>query len=299
MSFYTNFAAPNGSFDDQFKDLLLRILQSGEIRGDRTGTGTLSVFAPPQIVVDLSLGTWDAESGRTRHPWPVTTLRKINAQAALVEMLWVLKGDTNTAWLKQNGVNYWDKWADPNGQLGPVYGAQMRNFGGFGRLPSHGIDQLTNVVESLVTNPFSRRHMISLWNPVEEVHMQLPPCHGCIIQFYAGMDGTLSVSMYQRSCDVVIGLPYNIAMYASLLYCVAALTGRTPGKMIFQLGDAHIYRNLEVQALQLTGRTPMAEATIEIPEHLVSLDSLERVEPHEFTIRDYVSHPAISCPVSV
>ena len=278
-------------FDFQFQKLVRHIFDTGSVRGDRTGTGTTSVFCPPPLVIDL-------EESHIKGPlwWPATTLRKINPQAPLTEMLWVLRGDTNTEWLKKHGVNYWDKWASASGDLGPVYGAQMREFGSsFTGMP---VDQLKKAIRGIMSNPMSRRHMVSLWNPAEEHLMRLPPCHGNIIQFYVS-EGGLSMSMYQRSCDVVIGLPYNVAMYTAFLYIMCKMTGLLPDRLIIHLGDAHIYSNLETQAHEMLGRTPYEESTIELPDNLVDLASLETLVPSDFRIRDYISHPAINCQVSV
>lgn len=202
----------------QYLDLLQHVMENGSDRGDRTGTGTRSVFGY-QMRFDLAQG------------FPALTTKKLHLRSIIHELLWFLKGDTNIAYLKENGVSIWDEWADENGDLGPVYGAQWRSW----PKPGGGhIDQIANLVESIKTNPNSRRHIVSAWNPAEVDEMALPPCH-CLFQFYVA-DGKLSCQLYQRSADIFLGVPFNIASYALLTMMVAQVTGLKAGDFIHTLG---------------------------------------------------------------
>ena len=218
-----------------YLDLLKHVLENGSDRGDRTGTGTRSVFGY-QMRYDLADG------------FPVLTTKKLHLKSIIHELLWFLKGDTNIAYLKQNGVTIWDEWADENGNLGPVYGAQWRSW----PTPDGGhIDQIANLIDGIRKNPSSRRHIVSAWNPALVDGMALPPCH-CLFQFYVA-DGKLSCQLYQRSADIFLGVPFNIASYALLTMMVAQVCDLQPGDFVHTLGDAHLYANHFEQArLQLT-----------------------------------------------
>ncbi|MDX0755775.1 thymidylate synthase [Sinorhizobium medicae] len=262
----------------QYLDLLEHVIETGTDRGDRTGTGTRSVFGY-QMRFDLSQG------------FPVLTTKKLHLRSIIHELLWFLKGDTNIAYLKEHGVRIWDEWADENGDLGPVYGYQWRSW----PTPDGGhIDQIATLVEGLKTNPNSRRHIVSAWNPALVDDMALPPCH-CLFQFYVA-DGKLSCQLYQRSGDIFLGVPFNIASYALLTMMVAQVTGLEAGDFVHTLGDAHIYRNHFEQAqLQLT-RTPKPLSRMEINPAVKDLFSF-RFEDFELTGYEADSH--IKAPVAV
>ncbi|WP_341857909.1 thymidylate synthase [Sinorhizobium medicae] len=262
----------------QYLDLLEHVIETGTDRGDRTGTGTRSVFGY-QMRFDLSQG------------FPVLTTKKLHLRSIIHELLWFLKGDTNIAYLKEHGVRIWDEWADENGDLGPVYGYQWRSW----PTPDGGhIDQIATLVEGLKTNPNSRRHIVSAWNPALVDDMALPPCH-CLFQFYVA-DGKLSCQLYQRSGDIFLGVPFNIASYALLTMMVAQVTGLEAGDFVHTLGDAHIYRNHFEQAqLQLT-RTPKPLPRMEINPAVKDLFSF-RSEDFELTGYEADSH--IKAPVAV
>ncbi|TWA19300.1 thymidylate synthase [Sinorhizobium medicae] len=255
----------------QYLDLLEHVIETGTDRGDRTGTGTRSVFGY-QMRFDLSQG------------FPVLTTKKLHLRSIIHELLWFLKGDTNIAYLKEHGVRIWDEWADENGDLGPVYGYQWRSW----PTPDGGpIDQIATLVEGLKTNPNSRRHIVSAWNPALVDDMALPPCH-CLFQFYVA-DGKLSCQLYQRSGDIFLGVPFNIASYALLTMMVAQVTGLEAGDFVHTLGDAHIYRNHFEQAqLQLT-RTPKPLPRMEINPAVKDLFSF-RFEDFELTGYEADSH---------
>ncbi|MCF6360757.1 MAG: thymidylate synthase [Cyclobacteriaceae bacterium] len=230
----------------QYHDLMKRILDEGVEKGDRTGTGTISVFGH-QSRYNLQEG------------FPVITTKKLHLRSIIYELLWFLKGDTNISYLKENGVKIWDEWADEEGNLGPVYGYQWRNW------PAPNgkhIDQITQIIDQLKTNPNSRRIIVSAWNVGEIENMALPPCHA-FFQFYVA-DGKLSCQLYQRSADVFLGVPFNIASYALLTMMVAQVCGLQPGDFVHTLGDAHLYSNhIEQTNLQL-GRTPKKLPTMKI-----------------------------------
>ncbi len=222
----------------QYLDLLQHVLDNGIDRGDRTGTGTRSIFGT-QMRFDLSKG------------FPVTTTKKLHLRSIIHELLWFLKGDSNIAYLRENGVRIWDEWADDDGDLGPVYGVQWRSW----PKPDGGtLDQITQVVEQIRTNPNSRRLMVTAWNPALVDDMALPPCH-CLFQFYVA-DGKLSCQLYQRSGDIFLGVPFNIASYALLTMMVAQVTGLKPGEFVHTLGDAHLYANHFEQAREQLSRLP-------------------------------------------
>ncbi|MET3664680.1 thymidylate synthase [Caulobacter sp. 1776] len=272
--------APKAAADHperQYLALLADILANGVQRGDRTGTGTLGVFGR-QIRFDLAKG------------FPVLTTKKLHLRSIFIELLWFLKGDTNIAYLKDNGVRIWDEWADENGDLGPVYGKQWRSWAApDGRV----IDQISNLVENLKTNPNSRRHIVSAWNPADVDDMALPPCH-CLFQFFVA-DGKLSCQLYQRSADVFLGVPFNIASYALLTLMVAKVVGLEPGEFVHTFGDAHLYLNHLDQAREQLTREPFAFPTLKIADKR----DLFAFEYEDFTLEGYQAHPHIKAEVSV
>ncbi|KEQ07972.1 MAG: thymidylate synthase [Alphaproteobacteria bacterium] len=262
----------------QYLDLLHHVLEDGTDRGDRTGTGTRSVFGY-QMRYDLEQG------------FPVLTTKKLHLRSIIHELLWFLRGDTNIAYLKDNGVTIWDEWADENGDLGPVYGAQWRSWPA---PDGRKIDQIANVVESIRSNPNSRRHIVSAWNPAEVDEMALPPCH-CLFQFYVA-DGRLSCQLYQRSADIFLGVPFNIASYALLTMMVAQVTGLKPGDFVHTLGDAHLYADHFEQArLQLT-RTPKALPRMHINPEVTDLFAFTY---EDFRLDGYEAEPSIKARIAV
>lgn len=261
----------------QYLNLLADILENGVQRGDRTGTGTLGVFGR-QIRFDLAKG------------FPVLTTKKLHLRSIFIELLWFLRGDTNIAWLKDNGVRIWDEWADENGDLGPVYGKQWRSWA----TPAGGsIDQIQNLIEGLKTNPNSRRHIVSAWNPADVEDMALPPCH-CLFQFFVA-DGKLSCQLYQRSADVFLGVPFNIASYALLTLMVAKVVGLEPGEFVHTFGDAHLYLNHLDQAREQLTREPYPFPTLTIADKR----DLFGFDYADFTLEGYEAHPHIKAEVSV
>ncbi|MBO9542915.1 thymidylate synthase [Caulobacter sp.] len=261
----------------QYLALLADILENGVQRGDRTGTGTLGVFGR-QIRFDLSKG------------FPVLTTKKLHLRSIIIELLWFLKGDTNIAYLKDNGVRIWDEWADENGDLGPVYGKQWRSWA---TPDGRSIDQIVNLVENLKINPSSRRHIVSAWNPADVDDMALPPCH-CLFQFFVA-DGKLSCQLYQRSADVFLGVPFNIASYALLTLMVAKVVGLEPGEFVHTFGDAHLYLNHLDQAREQLTREPFDFPTMKIADKR----DLFGFEYEDFTLEGYQAHPHIKAEVSV
>jgi thymidylate synthase len=270
-------AAPDHP-ERQYLDLLADILANGVERGDRTGTGTLGVFGR-QMRFDLSRG------------FPLLTTKKLHKKSIILELLWFLRGDTNVRWLQERGVSIWNEWADPvSGELGPVYGKQWRSWTApDGRV----IDQIAAVVEGLKTNPNSRRHIVSAWNPAEVEDMALPPCH-CLFQFFVA-EGKLSCQLYQRSADVFLGVPFNIASYALLTMMVAQVTGLEPGEFVHTLGDAHLYLNHVDQAREQLSRTPYRLPVLEIAPR----DDLFAFEYEDFKLRGYQAHDRIAAPIAV
>ena len=261
----------------QYLALLADILENGVQRGDRTGTGTLGVFGR-QIRFDLAKG------------FPVLTTKKLHLRSIIIELLWFLKGDTNIAYLKDNGVRIWDEWADENGDLGPVYGKQWRSWAApDGRV----IDQISHLVENLKTNPNSRRHIVTAWNPADVDDMALPPCH-CLFQFFVA-DGKLSCQLYQRSADVFLGVPFNIASYALLTLMVAKVVGLKPGEFVHTFGDAHLYLNRLDQAREQLTREPYPFPTMTIADKR----DLFGFEYEDFALEGYQAHPHIKAEVSV
>lgn len=262
----------------QYHDLLRHVLETGSDRGDRTGTGTRSVFGY-QMRFDLAEG------------FPVITTKRLHLKSIIHELLWFLKGDTNIRYLKENGVSIWDEWADENGDLGPVYGAQWRSWPDY---DGGHIDQITKLVESIKTNPNSRRHIVTAWNPALVDDMALPPCH-CLFQFYVA-DGRLSCQLYQRSADIFLGVPFNIASYALLTQMIAQVTGLEPGDFVHTLGDAHLYANHFDQAkLQLT-RKPKALPVMKLNPDVKDLFSFTY---DDFTLVGYEADASIKAPIAV
>ncbi len=261
----------------QYLDLLADIMANGVRRDDRTGVGTLGVFGR-QMRFDLASS------------FPLLTTKKLHFKSIAVELLWFLRGDTNVAWLHEHGVSIWDEWADAAGDLGPIYGKQWRSWTApDGRV----IDQLANVVRSIRESPSSRRHIVSAWNPAEVDEMALPPCH-CLFQFFVA-EGRLSCQLYQRSADVFLGVPFNIASYALLTQMVAQVAGLTPGEFVHTLGDAHLYLNHLEQAERQLAREPLPFPTVVLAP---------RTDLFAFTLEDirlegYQAHKAIKAPIAV
>ena len=262
----------------QYLDLMQRVLDEGVEKHDRTGTGTLSVFGH-QMRFDLALG------------FPLLTTKKLHLKSIIYELLWFLAGDTNIKYLNDHGVHIWDEWADARGDLGPVYGQQWRSW------PARDggtIDQIANLVLAIQRNPDSRRLVVTAWNPADVERMALPPCH-CLFQFYVA-NGTLSCQLYQRSADIFLGVPFNIASYALFTMMLAQVTGYQPGEFIHTLGDAHLYFNhLEQARLQLT-RSPRPLPTIRLNPQIRDLDAF-RYE--DFVLEGYEPHPHIKAAVAV
>lgn len=262
----------------QYLDLMRHIMANGEERGDRTGTGTRGVFGH-QMRFNLADG------------FPLLTTKKLHLRSIIHELLWFLRGESNIGYLRQHGVTIWDEWADENGDLGPIYGVQWRSW------PSadgRTIDQISQLIHSLRHNPNSRRHIVSAWNPAEVEQMALPPCH-CLFQFHVA-HGRLSCQLYQRSADVFLGVPFNIASYALLTLMMAQVTGYQPGEFIHTLGDAHLYLNhLEQAELQLS-RSPRPLPTLRLNPEVTDLFSF-RYE--DITLENYHPHPTIKAPIAV
>lgn len=261
-----------------YLSLLNRILTEGHQKGDRTGTGTLSVFGH-QMRYDLQDG------------FPLLTTKKLHLKSIIYELLWFLRGDTNVRWLQAHGVRIWNEWADENGDLGPVYGHQWRSWPDY---RGGTIDQIAQVEEMIKRNPNSRRMLVTAWNPAEVEDMALPPCH-CLFQFYVA-DGRLSLQLYQRSADTFLGVPFNIASYALLLQMMAQVTGLQPGEFVHTTGDSHLYLNhLEQARLQLS-RTPRPLPTMRINPDVKSIFDF-RYE--DFELENYDPWPHIAAEVSV
>src|SRR5215204_7386696 len=262
----------------QYHDLMERILADGAEKGDRTGTGTLSVFGH-QMRFDLAEG------------FPLVTTKKLHVKSIIYELLWFLRGDTNINYLNDNGVSIWNEWADDNGELGPVYGKQWRSW------PAQDggtIDQIANVVSMIKRSPDSRRLIVTAWNPAEVDKMALPPCH-CLFQFYVAK-GRLSCQLYQRSADVFLGVPFNIASYALLTLMMAQVTGLKPGDFVHSLGDAHLYSNhLEQARLQLTRPTRQLPAMKINPD----VKDIFAFRYEDFSLEGYDPHPHIKAQVAV
>jgi len=262
----------------QYLDLMRHVLEHGAEKSDRTGTGTLSVFGY-QMRFDLAEG------------FPLLTTKKLHLRSILHELLWFLKGETNTAYLKENGVSIWDEWASPEGDLGPVYGKQWRDW-----VAPDGrhIDQISEVIEQIRKNPDSRRLIVSAWNVGELDKMALMPCHA-FFQFYVA-NGRLSCQLYQRSADIFLGVPFNIASYAMLLLMVAQVTGLQPGEFVWTGGDCHLYSNHLEQAREQLSRTPRGLPTLRLNPDVKDLFAF-RFE--DFELADYNPHAHIKAPVAV
>ncbi|MCE7869723.1 thymidylate synthase [bacterium CPR1] len=262
---------------EQYLELLQKVLSEGVQKEDRTGTGTRSLFGY-QMRFDLSQG------------FPAVTTKKLHLKSIIYELLWFLQGATNVRYLQEHGVTIWDEWADPEGELGPVYGKQWRSWPGpDGR--TH--DQIATVVEEIKRNPDSRRLVVSAWNVGSLEDMALAPCHA-LFQFYVAR-GRLSCQLYQRSADVFLGVPFNIASYALLTMMVAQVTGLKPGDFVHTLGDAHLYLNHLEQAREQLSRKPFALPRMEVENH----QDLEDFLYEDFTLHDYQHHPAIRAPIAV
>ncbi len=261
-----------------YLNLLRRILDEGTDKDDRTGTGTRSVFGH-QMRFALADG------------FPLVTTKKIHVRSVVYELLWFLRGDTNIRYLQDNGVKIWDAWADDDGELGPVYGHQWRSWPD-GR--GGTIDQIARVIESIRTNPDSRRHMVTAWNPADVDDMALPPCH-CLFQFHVA-DGKLSCQLYQRSADAFLGVPFNIASYALLTHMVARVTGLAVGDFVHSFGDVHLYSNHFEQAREQISRTPRALPTLSLGG---STDDIFAIGYDDIVIENYDPHPHIRAAVAV
>jgi thymidylate synthase len=261
----------------QYLDLLAELIADGARRGDRTGTGTLSVFGR-QMRFDLGEG------------FPLLTTKKVHFKSIVLELAWFLRGETNVRWLQARGCTIWDEWADESGELGPVYGKQWRSWAA---PDGRSIDQIAGVVASLKINPDSRRHIVSAWNPAEVEAMALPPCH-CLFQFYVA-DGRLSCQLYQRSADVFLGVPFNIASYALLTHLMAKVTGLVAGDLVITLGDAHLYLNHLDQARRQIARAPYPFPTLRLAETI----DLFALEADDVALEGYRAHPPIKAPIAV
>lgn len=261
-----------------YLSLLNRILTEGHQKGDRTGTGTLSVFGH-QMRYDLQDG------------FPLLTTKKLHLKSIIYELLWFLRGDTNVRWLQDHGVRIWNEWADENGDLGPIYGRQWRSWPDY---RGGTIDQIAQVEEMIKRNPNSRRMLVTAWNPAEVEDMALPPCH-CLFQFYVA-DGRLSLQLYQRSADTFLGVPFNIASYALLLQMMAQVTGLQPGEFVHTTGDTHLYLNHLDQARLQLSRTPRPLPTMRINPDVKSIFDF-RYE--DFELENYDPWPHIAAEVSV
>ena len=263
--------------ESQYLALLAEIMANGDRRGDRTGTGTLSVFGR-QMRFDLAAG------------FPLLTTKAVHFKSVILELIWFLGGRTNVRWLQERGCSIWDEWADEEGELGPVYGKQWRSWAA---PDGPAIDQIAAVVASLRDNPDSRRHIVSAWNPADIGDMALPPCH-CLFQFHVA-NGKLSCQLYQRSADVFLGIPFNIASYALLTHMMAKVTGLEAGEFIHTLGDAHLYLNHLDQAARQLAREPYPFPTLRLADKA----DLFAFAPEDIALEGYRAHPAIKAPIAV
>lgn len=261
-----------------YLDLLDHLLENGVVRDDRTGTGTLGCFGY-QMRFDLSKG------------FPVTTTKKLHLRSIIHELLWFIQGDTNIKYLKDNGVRIWDDWADENGDLGPVYGYQWRSWP---NPDGSSTDQISKVIDSIINNPYSRRHVVSAWNPSFIDEMALPPCH-CLFQFHVS-EGKLNCQLYQRSADTFLGVPFNIASYSLFTMMMAQVCGLKPGEFVHTFGDVHLYSNHIEQAREQISRTPG-----ELPKMLINPDvkNLFDFTHEDFTLVNYEPQSHIKAPIAV
>ena len=273
---------PDSDIPTPYEDLVRTILREGTLKSDRTGTGTISLFGR-QMRFDLS------------HSFPLITTKKVYFRGIAYELLWFLKGSQNVRWLQENRVHIWDEWADPEtGDLGPVYGVQWRSWPApTPEDPHHTIDQIAKVLDLIRTHPDSRRMIVTAWNPAQIDSMALPPCHA-LFQFYVA-DGRLSCQLYQRSCDMFLGVPFNIASYALLTLMMAQQAGLEPGEFVWTGGDCHIYDNHVEQVLEQLSRKPYPYPTMRIRK----ADSIFSYQYEDFEVVDYQCHPAIKAPVAV
>lgn len=263
---------------EQYLDLMRHVLENGVRRGDRTGVGTISVFGY-QMRFDLSAG------------FPAVTTKQLHFRSIIYELLWFLRGDTNIAYLKENGVKIWDEWADEQGGLGPIYGYQWRSW------PAPNgktVDQISLLLKELQTSPYSRRHIVSAWNVADIPQMALPPCH-CLFQFYVA-DGRLSCQLYQRSADIFLGVPFNIASYSLLTMMIAQVSGYEPGEFVHTFGDTHLYMNHLKQAELQLSRDPFPLPRMELNPRV---DNLFDFQYQDFELVNYQYHPRISAPIAV
>ena len=273
---------PDSDIPTPYEDLVRTILREGTLKSDRTGTGTISLFGK-QMRFDLS------------HSFPLITTKKVYFRGIAYELLWFLKGSQNVRWLQENRVHIWDEWADPEtGDLGPVYGVQWRSWPApTPEDPDRTIDQIAKVLDLIRTHPDSRRMIVTAWNPAQIDSMALPPCHA-LFQFYVA-DGRLSCQLYQRSCDMFLGVPFNIASYALLTLMMAQQAGLEPGEFVWTGGDCHIYDNHVEQVLEQLSRKPYPYPTMRIRK----ADSIFSYQYEDFEVVDYQCHPAIKAPVAV
>ena len=273
---------PDSDIPTPYEDLVRTILREGTLKSDRTGTGTISLFGR-QMRFDLS------------HSFPLITTKKVYFRGIAYELLWFLKGSQNVRWLQENRVHIWDEWADPEtGDLGPVYGVQWRSWPApTPEDPHHTIDQIAKVLDLIRTHPDSRRMLVTAWNPAQIDSMALPPCHA-LFQFYVA-DGRLSCQLYQRSCDMFLGVPFNIASYALLTLMMAQQADLEPGEFVWTGGDCHIYDNHVEQVLEQLSRKPYPYPTMRIRK----ADSIFSYQYEDFEVVDYQCHPAIKAPVAV
>ena len=277
MNAPATFAADLARPEGQYLDLLREVMAIGVRRGDRTGTGTLGVFGR-QMRFDLAAG------------FPLLTTKRVHFKSVVVELIWFLKGLTNVGWLQERGCSIWDDWAGADGDLGPVYGKQWRSWAA---PDGRTIDQIAGVLRSIRATPDSRRHIVSAWNPAEVEEMALPPCH-CLFQFHVA-NGRLSCQLYQRSADLFLGVPFNIASYALLTTLMARATGLEPGEFVHTLGDAHLYLNHLDQATLQVSREPLPFPKLILPETVDLFD----LDEATIKLKGYKPHPSIPAPIAV
>jgi thymidylate synthase len=262
----------------EYQKLMRHVLENGVYKMDRTGTGAISVFGT-QSRYNVSEG------------FPLVTTKKLHLKSIIHELLWFVKGDTNVKYLQDNGVTIWDEWAGPDGELGPIYGKQWRSW----QTRDGNIDQLFNVIEGLKNNPHSRRHIVTAWNPADVDNMAIPPCHA-FFQFFVDDEDRLSLQLYQRSADVFLGVPFNIASYSLLLMMVAQVTGYTAHEFIHTIGDAHLYSNHIEQAKLQLSREPLEGPIMKINPNIKSIDDFKY---EDFELENYIYYPAIKAEIAV